>query len=281
MPVCVRQKTKPLSSLLSTKSLLNYNAPPIWHALAIAVLFVPFVFVLVLPGKLFVSHHLQDIFVPLGGMWHVINGHVAHRDFYTSIGAFLNFPLVMAANIFGVSAVNIIHANVIVVVALAVVAFPIVRKRLVLSTSVLFYSIVIFTILSPRQIGKFLDAINFLAPYNRWSWSIVSLIVLLVFVPPRSRLSRLSNVYEGVVAGGLLTILLYIKLTYFAVGVAAMFVALLLRYLRPGAFGIGMLVLVASVAALEMASPTFSNYLADSQLRVGRQGYGSSCGSRK
>ena len=61
--------------------------------------------------------------------------------------------------------------------------------------------------------------------YNRYGWSAMAVLGLLLFEPPRHRSP--ADIIEMACAGLLLAALFYLKMTYFAAGVATLAVALI------------------------------------------------------
>ncbi len=91
-------------------------------------------------------------------------------------------------------------------------------RRLPLVPAALFVVFVSLLALRPANVGESLTAYTFAMSYNRYGWSLLAVLTLILFVPPRD--NRRLDLVETIVGGLLLTALFYLKITYFAAGLA-------------------------------------------------------------
>ena len=70
------------------------------------------------------------------------------------------------------------------------------------------------------------NAYSFAMSYNRYGWSLLSILALILFVPPRDRDG--GDWIDIANAGSLLVALFYLKMTYFAAGLAFVGLAILI-----------------------------------------------------
>jgi hypothetical protein len=77
--------------------------------------------------------------------------------------------------------------------------------------------------LMPANLGAKPTAYTFAMSYNRYGWSCISVLFLILFLPPRPR--RWGDAVDIAVAAGLLAAMFYLKMTYFLVGITALPVA--------------------------------------------------------
>jgi hypothetical protein len=200
-----------------------------------------------------------DLLFNLAGAWHLHYGHVPHVDFHDPVGR-LNFLLTL----FGFHVVGPApQAFLIGVMVVAAVVFLCATlaawHRLPLAAAAIFAVFVTLLILMPINVGDAPDAYSFAMSYNRYGWSILSVIALILFLPPRD--GGASGPAAMAAVGGLILALFYLKVTYFAVALAALGLALLVsphiqsRWRSWTA--------IAALAGLNALAPWSSSYLQD------------------
>jgi hypothetical protein len=216
--------------------------------LALAALPVAAAIWALLSPPVVLSHEMTwDLLFNLAGAWHLYLGHVAHVDFHEPVGQ-LNFLLTEAGfHLVGVGPRAFLVGAVLVAVALFAAATSVAWRRLPPLPAAIFVIFVCLLALMPRNVGDKPDAYTFAMSYNRYGWSCISVLFLILFLPPRPR--RWGDAMDIAVAAGLLAAMFYLKITYFLVGLAALPVAAAacphLRGARAGwcALGIGALAL--------------------------------------
>jgi hypothetical protein len=164
-----------------------------------------------------------DLLFNLAGAWHVHLGHVAHVDFHEPVGQ-LNFLLTeVGFRLVGVGPRAFLVGAALVAVALFAAATSVAWRRLPPLPAAIFVVFVCLLALMPRNVGDKPDAYTFAMSYNRYGWSCISVLFLILFLPPRPR--RWGDAVDIAVAAGLLATMFYLKMTYFLVGLAALPVA--------------------------------------------------------
>jgi hypothetical protein len=164
-----------------------------------------------------------DLLFNLAGAWHLHLGHIAHVDFHEPVGQ-LNFLLTeIGFRLVGVGPRAFLAGSVLVAAALFAAAASIAWRRLPLLPAAIFVVFVCLLALMPRNVGDKPDAYSFAMSYNRYGWSCISVLFLILFLPPRPR--RWGDAVDIAVAAGLLAAMFYLKMTYFLVGLAALPVA--------------------------------------------------------
>jgi hypothetical protein len=81
-------------------------------------------------------------------------------------------------------------------------------------------------VLMPANVGDKPNAYSFAMSYNRYGWSLLSILALILFVPPRDRIA--GDWIDVANAGLLVVALFYLKVTYFAGGLAFVGLAILI-----------------------------------------------------
>ncbi len=195
-------------------------SPKPWAALA---LFCAFPLLMVTSPAVLVNDVPLDIYVPLDGAWRVLQGQTPHLDFHTPVGLLYYEAYGAAMALFGPTArVLIFVPAAFSLVLIGVVALS-TRSRLPDGARALLCAYLAFIALSPMHLDD--DALVHLASYNRFGWTLVTALLLLVCLPPQER-SRRQEVGEIALAVLLLWVLFFLKITYFGLGGLALLLAL-------------------------------------------------------
>src|SRR5260370_19251814 len=211
-----------------------------------------------LSPNLVVSHQMTwDFLYNLSGAWLRQHGHVAHIDFHERVGQ-LNFVLTLLGfKLFGPTPFAFLVGVTIVAIAVFVSAVLATMRRLPLVPAALFVIFVSLLVLMPAGAGDLPDAYSFAMPYNRYGWSLLSILALILFLPPKDRADGdwidIANVAL------VLTALFYLKVTYFAGGLALAGLAVLIsphvRARLPAWAAIGALVVANAVPPCNQPYP--------------------------
>lgn len=165
-----------------------------------------------------------DLLFNLTGAWHLRYGHVPHVDFHEPVGA-LNFALThLGFQVVGPSPRALLVGIAIVTAVLFAFACFATWRRLPLAPAALFVVFVCLLVLRPANVGDLPNAYSFAMTYNRYGWSGVALVALVLFLPPRR--GRAGDIVEMAMVTVVLVALLYLKVTYFAVALGSVVVAL-------------------------------------------------------
>jgi hypothetical protein len=143
--------------------------------------------------------------------------------------------------------------------ALFVAAFLAAMRRLPLLPAATFVVLTTLLALMPANVGDRPEQYTFAMSYNRYGWSAYSILALILFVPPREQRDR--TWIDIAVAGGLLAAMFYLKITYFAAGLATVGFAVLFhphigRHWRAW-------LVVGALMVLNALAPHNQAYLAD------------------
>ncbi len=201
----------------------------------------------------------QDLLFNLSGAWHVYSGHVAHVDFHDASGRLSFLLTALGFHLLGVTPFAFLVNVAIMSVALFVAAFLAAMRRLPLLPAVLFVVFTSLLALMPANVGDRPEHYTFAMSYNRYGWSTYSILALILFVPPRAEQNR--TWIDIAVAGGLLAAMFYLKITYFAAGLATLGFAMLLHP-HVGRHWRAWLV-VGALLVLNALAPHNQPYLAD------------------
>ncbi|HEX2890811.1 hypothetical protein [Vineibacter terrae] len=250
--------TRPLIASVS-RSLLqgDTSAPHLAWVLGLPLL--GGIWLLLSPPRLLSREMTVDLLFNLTGAWRLVQGHVPHVDYHDPVGV-LSFLLTrLGFAIVGPHPQAFLVGETIFLAFIFVAAVMAAARRLPPIPAGMFVLYVALLVLLPANIGDQPNAYTFAMSYNRWCWSAITVLCLIVFLPPRP--SRRAAWLDAVVAGLLLLAMFYLKITFAAAGLGALALALLASdhvRARPLLWG-GVLALVLANAA----APYNHAYLAD------------------
>jgi hypothetical protein len=167
-----------------------------------------------------------DFLFNLSGAWQFEYGRIPHVDFHEPLGT-LNFVLTwLGFTLFGATPFAVLAGSVIVSVTVFISAVLAAGRRLPLLPAVLFVVFACLLVLMPANVGDKPNAYSFAMSYNRYGWSALSILALILFLPPRR--AQGDDRLDVINAALLLVALFYLKITYFAAGLAFLGVALVI-----------------------------------------------------
>jgi hypothetical protein len=176
------------------------------------------------PGLVLSREMTWDFLYNLSGAWRLQHGHVAHVDFHEPVGQ-LNFLLTrLGFELVGPTPFAFLVGVTIVAAVVFASASVAAMRRLPVLPAALFVIFVTLLVLMPANVGDKPNAYSFAMSYNRYGWSLLSILALILFVPPRDRVGDWIDVAN---ASLLLVALFYLKVTYFAGGLAFVGLAIL------------------------------------------------------
>jgi hypothetical protein len=214
---------------------------------------------LIAPMQVYSREMTWDLLFNLDGAWRIYNGQLPNVDFHTELGA-LPFALTaLGFYLVGPSVMGFVVGQCIFAAIVLVLACAAVLERLPLVPAALFTVLCTFIALMPTNYGDLAGAYSFAMAYNRFGWSISAILLVQLFVEPlEAQRSAWKDCCVGLAA---LLLLYYVKITYFAVGFAALALALFVpghvRTNRRWWFA------VIAVAALGVIAPYNLHYLQD------------------
>jgi hypothetical protein len=212
--------------LADSKPRSEFYTSPANLALLAGVPLLVALWALLSPG-LVLSHEMTwDFLYNLSGAWHLQHGHVAHVDFHEPVGQ-LNFMLTLLGfELVGPTPFAfLVGVTIVAAVAFASASVAAMRRLPVLPAA-LFVIFVTLLVLMPANVGDKPNAYSFAMSYNRYGWSLLSILALILFLPPRDRVA--GDWIDVANAGLLLVALFYLKVTYFAGGLAFVGLAILI-----------------------------------------------------
>ena len=159
-----------------------------------------------------------DFVYNLSGAWHLWNGQVEHVDFHDPLGLLSFLPTLAGFELVGLTPDAFLVGACLVALVAFVSAILAAMRRLPLVPAVLFVVFVCLLALRPANVGESLTSYTFAMSYNRYGWSLLAVLTLILFLPPRD--GRRLDLLDTAVAGLLLVTFFYLKITYFAAGIA-------------------------------------------------------------
>lgn len=230
------------------------------HLVLLAILPVGLAMWAMLSPKVVLSNDMTwDFIYNLSGAWHLWNGQAAHVDFHDPLGLLSFVPTVAGFKLVGLTpAAFLVGACLVSMVAFVSATLAAVR-RLPLVPAAFFVVFVSLLVLRPANVGESLTAYTFAMSYNRYGWSLLAVLTLILFVPPRG--NRRLDLLDTAIAGLLLTALFYLKITYFAAGLAlAVLAAIVSPHVRSRPV---VPIITVALIVLNAVAPWNHAYLAD------------------
>lgn len=213
------------------------------------------VWMLLSPGLVMARQGVVDLLFNLAGAWQIRNDRIPHVDFHEPVGQ-LNFLLTaLGFWLVGPVPFAFLVGETIVLAALFVVSVLVVTRRLPLAAAAAFVLLSCLPAVMPVNVGEALDTYSFAMSYNRYGWSALGILSLILFVPPRHEQDR--SYVDMACAAVLLLGVFYLKITYFLVGLGALALALWgsahIRANRRAWAGVGLVVIANAVAPHNLA----------------------------
>ena len=175
------------------------------------------------PLHLLSAEMTWDLLFNLAGAWHLRFGHVPHVDFHEPVGT-LTFLLTQAGFwLLGPTPKAVAAGMAIVAAVVFAMASFVAWRRLPLVAAALFVVFVCLLVLRPANVGDQPNAYSFAMTYNRYGWSGLCVVALILFQPAEGR--RGGDFLEMAVVAILLAALFYLKMTYFVVAMAELAIA--------------------------------------------------------
>ncbi|MBN9090792.1 MAG: hypothetical protein J0J01_28090 [Reyranella sp.] len=177
------------------------------------------------PATLFSKAMSQDLLFNLAGAWQVYLGQVPHVDFHDPSGRLSFLLTALGFYLLGPGPFAFLVNVAVATTVLFAAAFIAAIRRLPMLPAVLFIIFTGLLALVPANIGDRPDQYTFAMSYNRYGWAAYGILALILFVAPQP--GRRHTGIDLAVAGVLLALMFYFKITYFAVGLATVGFALL------------------------------------------------------
>jgi hypothetical protein len=176
-----------------------------------------------------------DVPIFLDGAWRIAHGQAPHRDFYGYLGDLPYYVTWLGMKVSRPCMSAITHGNVFLMAALGVSAMAVLRRRTSALYAVVMSLFLALLAVTPRPLGDPYDYTDYAMIYNRYGEAFIGLFGVILFLPTDpGRGRRWGDWVETAFAGGLLTILLFCKANYFAVGLGFFILACLLGRFSPG-----------------------------------------------
>ncbi len=235
------------------------STQPVATALIAGAILAATAWLLLAPDRVVSRLMTWDLLFNLEGAWRLLQGQVPHVDYHDPLGALAFWPTALGMHLLGPSVFASVFGKLLVAAVLYVAATVAASRRLMLLPAVLFVLFACDLVLIPTNTGSLADHFSFAMSYNTTGWAALSILALILFLPPAH--ADRHNLPDLAIAGLLLLALFHLKITYFLVGggllAAALVLAPHLRAHRMAWAGIG------AAALANAAAPWNWPYLAD------------------
>jgi len=204
-----------------------------WSLLAAALLALGAVFLFT--GAPAMNGRAWDVPVFLDGAWRIANGQAPHRDFYGYLGDLPYYVTWLGMKWSRPCVSAITYGNIFLMAVVGLSAMAVLRRRTSALYALAMSLFLALLAVTPRPLGDPYDYTDYAMLYNRYGEAILGLFGAIIFLPPLPGKERPWAAWvETAFAGALLTILLFCKVNYFAMGAGFFVLAWLL-----GRFNLG------------------------------------------
>lgn len=172
-----------------------------------------------------------DVIIQLDGGWKILNGQTPNIDFYYPLGPFSILFTAFGMKVASPSASSIAYGNVLLFLVLTPWAWFIARSRLSSANAFLFALFIGFLLVAPKPLGGDFQAIkmtSYAMLYNRQGFVLLSILLIELFIIPRTFVQTHNISLGGLSSGILLALLLFCKINYFVIGAVAVLVRILI-----------------------------------------------------
>lgn len=210
--------------------LASCGAAPGWRAFAIAVLLsLPVPLAMATVPVIAINYTQHDVFIPLDAAWRTLQGQWPHSDFYSPLGLAYFWLHGAAAWLWGLDGRLVIRADLLALPIVLVPAILLAWRRLDALAAVLLVALLSVLVTAPTFLDGPERLVAHLASYNRIGGGLCALVCLWALARPRPHpgaahlaAARLWNALEAVLLGLVLLVLLYLKITFFALALATL-----------------------------------------------------------
>jgi hypothetical protein len=207
----------------------DYLAAP-WTAPTLAGLLIAYLIALFLLGPVPSTLYGNDVFLLLDGGWRILNGLAPNHDFYLSLGPIVYMCAAAGLWLAHNSAYGLPIGFLLFAGLITVFAFLISRTRMTAAGSILLSIFVLLLCTAPMPLGANSSLhLTYAMIYNRFGYGLLSILFVTLTLRPNAQPGSLSREdwFGDVVAGGCLALLLFLKISYFAVGAGLILFSLL------------------------------------------------------
>lgn len=251
-------------SAKAAASLTWLTSQPRRRDVVIALLLaLPVPLIMALSPRVIINYTHHDVFIPLDAAWRTLQGQWPHTDVYSPLGLAYFWMHGAAAWLWGMDGLVVIRANFVALPFVVIPALMVAWRRLDVLFLIALSTLLSVLVTAPTFIDGPSRLIAHLANYNRIGSGLCAVVCLWALCPPRVR-SRGWDLAEAIALGVVLLILLYLKVTFFALALATVIAGCcsVKGFWRSAA--VAACVVIAGMLALEWLHPgLLSAYIAD------------------
>ncbi len=184
------------------------------------------VWLLIAPERVFSRTMTADLLFNLTGAWNLHNGLVPHVDYHDPVGVLSLLLTELGFRIVGPRPHAMLVGELIFLAFAFTLALVAARSRLPSLAATIFVLYTALLVLLPTNIGDQPHLYSFAMSYNRWSWCLLTTLCLILFLPPRAEPHGVARDVSSTIL--LLAAMFYLKITFFAAGMIALALAVVL-----------------------------------------------------
>jgi hypothetical protein len=203
---CVFSETKP---------------PRRFFAFILTALFGALLLLMLCLGAAPIRNGAWDVVILLNGGWRIVSGQIPHTDYHNPLGPLTYLLVAFGMKVAGPSTAAIPYGIVLLTGCLLPLAWSIAASRFTPFLAFIYVLFNGFLLIAPRVLGVEMRETTYAMIYNREGYVLISLFFVLLFLP-RLNQARQKPVFDGLLAGFLLALIFYCKVTYLFIACASL-----------------------------------------------------------
>jgi len=174
-----------------------------------------------------------DVFILLDGGYRIMEGQVPSTDFYSPIGPLVYEIVSLGMRMETQPSLRAVTIGALIFLAIATaLAWVVARARLPAPFAAGFTVLIAILVVADRPLGYRPSITSYAMLYNRWSWVLYAIVLVLVLVRPAGPVANHRPAVDGAILGLLSALLFYCKINFFVGAAGAIVVGLALGTLR-------------------------------------------------
>lgn len=218
---------------------------------------------LALPGQTETTKYLNDLLIFLDGAYRISVGQVPNRDFHTALGPLTYYIPAAGYWLTGSLGAALPVGTALFIMLIAPVMAYVLDSRMRPVVALPFAALLLLILAVPINLGESVTALSYGMFYNRLGWGVLALLMVM-YLPPNG-IYRRGRLLDSLSAALLVTILIYMKISYGLVAVAFLGFMLVATQQRAWA-AVALVIMIAAGLAIEAVWRSSAAHIADLRL---------------
>lgn len=154
----------------------------------------------------------------LDGGWRIVNGQVPYHDFFVHHGPLAFYLTAFGMKVGAVDVAAIDRGAIALMAVVTMLALLVLSRRTSAIYTIIFTLFMALLVIAPRPLGDPYDFTDRALMFTRFGEALLMLMAVLLFLPPTKKQHAWTAAAEMVLAGLLLTLLVFNKVNYAMLG---------------------------------------------------------------